>query len=62
MSFIHFIINGLLLHTEILGSVKMEEASHLVPRDLGRGGFETLSEHDSKAQPSLCTHWDFTHS
>ena len=31
------------------------EASLLVPMESGRGGFESLLEHDSKAQPPLCT-------
>jgi hypothetical protein len=35
----------------------MEEASLLVPAELGRGGFESLLEHDSKAQPPLCILW-----
>ena len=32
------------------------EASLLVPRESGRGGFESLLEHDSKAQPPVCIH------
>jgi hypothetical protein len=59
---IHFIISRLLLHTEILGSKKLEEASLLVPAESSRRGFESLLEHDSKAQPPLCICWDFTHS
>jgi hypothetical protein len=35
----------------------MEEASLLVPTELGRGGFESLLEHDSKAQLPLCIIW-----
>jgi hypothetical protein len=46
-----FYLNGLLLHTQILRNTKVEEASLLVPMELGRGGFESLLEHDSKAQP-----------
>ncbi len=44
-------------HTQILGSTKMEEASLLVLTELGRGGFESLLVHDSKAQPPLCILW-----
>ncbi len=31
-------------------------------RSRAEGGFESLLEHDSKAQPPLCTYSDFTHS
>jgi hypothetical protein len=44
-------------HTQILGITKMEEASLLVPTELGRGGFESLLEHDFKAQLPLCILW-----
>jgi hypothetical protein len=33
------------------------EASFLVPTESGRGGFKSLLEHDSKAQPPLCILW-----
>ncbi len=44
-------------HTQILGSTKMEEASLLVLAELGTWGFESLLEHDSKAQPPLWILW-----
>jgi hypothetical protein len=35
----------------------MEDTSLLVPMELGKGGFKSLLEHDSKAQPPLCILW-----
>jgi hypothetical protein len=46
--------SGPLHHTQILGSTKLEEASLLVPTELGRRGFESLLEHNSKTQLPLC--------
>ncbi len=49
-----FYLSGLLLHTQIRGSTKVEEPSLLVPLESGRGCFESLLGHDLKAQPPLC--------
>ena len=50
-------INSLLRHLQILDCMNMEKASLLVPTELGRGGFESLLEYDSKAQPPVCILW-----
>ena len=60
-SFISFLFIGLLRHLQTLDRTNMEEASLLVPTESGRGGFESLLEHDSKAQPPVCTHWVSLH-
>jgi hypothetical protein len=38
---------GMFFILSILGMTKMEEASLLVLTELGKGGFESLLEHDS---------------
>jgi hypothetical protein len=40
----------------------MEKASLLVLTELGKGGFESLLEHDSTAQPPLCILWYPSHT